>query len=162
MVPDREGIHRRPKPPARPLPHVRVYAAGDNKCDQEAQLGRNDGEASLVSAVADIRKAKHHAKSKKRPNGRESVSLYTIESKVPSLSLVPLCLGSSKLGGLDVHDDSWRVGGKRTPSRKDAETAEEVKPAPPMRNSLPHKTQRYVHPLGAVALFRVVSFEPLL
>ncbi len=53
MVPDREGIYRRPQAPTAPLPDVGVHLASNDQRCEVAQLGGDDGGPALVGLVAD-------------------------------------------------------------------------------------------------------------
>ncbi len=73
MVPHSKGVHRRPQPPARPLPDVRVHLPGDDQRDQVADLRGDDGAAAQVGAVAQPGEGEDDEEGEEGADGREGV-----------------------------------------------------------------------------------------
>lgn len=73
VVAHREGVDRRPQPPPRPPPDVRVHLSRDDERDEEAHLRQNDRRPAPVRPVAEVREDKDDEEGEEGADGGEGV-----------------------------------------------------------------------------------------
>lgn len=60
MISNREAIHGRPQPPARPFPNMRMYLSGENDACEITKLRGNDGSPTKFRSIAEVCEAEDH------------------------------------------------------------------------------------------------------
>ncbi|KAK7908681.1 hypothetical protein PG985_015984 [Apiospora marii] len=81
MVPDRERIHRRPKPPARPLARgMWMRYPGHDQNDEVERDGDDDGEPPPVGAVAHGGHGEDDEQGQEGAHGGEGVGGEAVEA----------------------------------------------------------------------------------
>lgn len=140
---------------------MRVHLSGNDKRNEVAALGGDDGGPSSVCLVADVGKGEDDDEGEGTAHGRQGIGWNGLPSEGPR-DCVSAGSQPSDPGPEDLHHDGRGICRQGSPVGKDGKRGYKMWPAPPVAHCLPHQGGRDVEPLSTGSLLLVVLFKPLL